>query len=147
MRISTPMFLRTSSTAKNMTFRTQCPNINDTLGHAGGDEALILLAEKINKLCNDNVIAARYGGDEFYLCAFGLKREEADKLFDTIVKSMDIELSYQSQCHHISVSLGAVYSPKKLPYTILFKEADQVLYKVKSIGKNSYRMIDHMGEI
>lgn len=122
-------------------------NINDTLGHAGGDEALILLAEKINKLCNDNVIAARYGGDEFYLCAFGLKREEADKLFDTIVKSMDIELSYQSQCHHISVSLGAVYSPKKLPYTILFKEADQVLYKVKSIGKNSYRMIDHMGEI
>ena len=40
----------------------------------------------------------------------------------------------------LSISLGAVYMTEKVPYEKLFKEADSVLYEVKTRGKNSFEI-------
>ena len=121
--------------------------VNDSLGHTGGDYALIKLAENLKELAPKNVIAARYGGDEFMLCIYNQSQEEAQQLIEKLVKDMDTKIVFQGCEHKLSISLGAVYAQELLPFTVLFVEADRVLYAVKANGKNSYRLIKHLDEI
>ena len=80
-------------------------SVNDTLGHAGGDEALKLLADTMRLVFGTHVLMARFGGDEFVLC----------------IQNRDQE-GVQAQLEK------------------LFKEADSVLYEVKTRGKNSFEI-------
>lgn len=121
--------------------------VNDTLGHAGGDEALILLARNMEKIFAENTLLARYGGDEFTLCVIGMSEQEVRDKLEQLVRSMDCEFTYQGNVRKLSISLGAVYTEQKLPMAILFKEADKVLYKTKEAGKNGYRLIHHLDGI
>lgn len=122
-------------------------SVNDVLGHAGGDEALLLFSRKLEKVFDGQAILARYGGDEFMLCMSGVREPEVRNIFSKLIQEMDMEFTYQAVTKHISISLGAVYAMQKLPFTVLFKEADKVLYKTKSEGKNNYRLIHHLDEI
>ena len=122
-------------------------NVNDTLGHAGGDEALLRLSYNLKKTFAENAVIARYGGDEFMLCASGMDEETARVRLAQLVESMDCQFTYQGLTQKLSISLGAVYTSQKLSMNILFKEADKVLYKTKEAGKNSYCLIRHLDEI
>ena len=122
-------------------------NVNDSLGHVGGDEALKRLASKLFKLSSEKVITARYGGDEFMICMFDITKEKADETFKRFVEEMDSYMPFQGNSQKISISLGGVYVKEILPLTLLFVEADKVLYCVKTAGKNNYRLINHLEEI
>lgn len=121
--------------------------VNDSLGHVGGDEALKRLASKLLKISSEKVIAARYGGDEFMICIFDTTKEKAEETFKNLVHEMDTRMQFQGNSQKISISLGGVYAKEILPLTLLFVEADKVLYCVKSEGKNNYRLINHLEEI
>lgn len=122
-------------------------SVNDSLGHAGGDEALKLLASRLDKISGTNTIVARYGGDEFVVCMFDIDKGDGQQIFRALVDGMNTDLNYQGLVHHLSISLGAVYSESMLPFATLFVEADKVLYHVKAAGKNGFRLISHMDEI
>lgn len=117
--------------------------VNDSLGHAGGDEALKLLAGRLDRISGENAVVARYGGDEFMLCIFNMGRSDVQKIFKELVGGMDTDLVFQGITHHLSISLGAVYSDKALPSAVLSVEADGVLYGVKARGKNGFELIEH----
>ncbi len=51
-------------------------SVNDSLGHLGGDKALKRLALKLDDISSDNIVCARYGGDEFVISMF----EAADEV-------------------------------------------------------------------
>lgn len=121
--------------------------VNDVLGHAGGDAALKLLADTLTRLFPNKAIAARYGGDEFMLCIYQTEEQEARALLAQLVQEMDREFIYQAVSKKISISVGAVYVQEKVLFEILYKEADKVLYHTKNHGKNGYSMIHHMDEI
>lgn len=121
--------------------------VNDVLGHAGGDAALRLLADALTRLFPKKAIAARYGGDEFMLCIYNTEEHEARALLAQLVHEMDREFLYQAVAKKISISVGAVYVEEKVLFEILYKEADKVLYHTKNHGKNGYHMIHHMDEI
>lgn len=121
--------------------------VNDSLGHVGGDEALKRLASKLLKISSENVITARYGGDEFMICMFDITKEKAEETFKRLVKEMDSYVPFQGNSQKISISLGGVYVKEILPLTLLFVEADKVLYCVKTAGKNNYKLINHLEEI
>ena len=121
--------------------------VNDSLGHAGGDEAIKRLASQLDQISSDQVITARYGGDEFVICMFDIRKEQAEGVFQKLVKEMDSDMLYQGKSHKISISLGGVYVDEMLSLALLFAEADKVLYCVKNAGKNNYRLIDHLEEI
>ena len=121
--------------------------VNDSLGHVGGDEALKRLASKLLKISSEKVITARYGGDEFMMCMFDVTREKAEDTFKRLVNEMDSYMPFQGNSQKISISLGGVYVKEILPLTLLFVEADKVLYCVKTAGKNNYRLINHLEEI
>ena len=118
-------------------------SVNDSLGHAGGDEALKLLAGRLDRMSGENTIVARYGGDEFVVCMFAVGQADGQKIFETLVSGMDTDMNYQGHIHHLSISLGAVYADHVLPFAALFVAADEVLYQVKSAGKNGFRLICH----
>ena len=54
-------------------------SVNDTLGHTGGDEALKLLARKLEYHMGETSVLGRYGGDEFVVALPNTSREEAEK--------------------------------------------------------------------
>ncbi len=118
-------------------------SVNDSLGHAGGDEALKLLAGRLDRMSGENTIVARYGGDEFVVCMFAVGQADGRKIFETLVSGMDTDMNYQGHIHHLAISLGAVYADHVLPFAALFVAADEVLYQVKSAGKNGFQLICH----
>lgn len=118
-------------------------SVNDSLGHAGGDEALRLLASRLDRMSGENTIVARYGGDEFVVCMFAVDKADGQKIFEALVDGMNTDMNYQGRIHHLSISLGAVYAESVLPHAVLFVEADKVLYQVKSAGKNNFKLIGH----
>ena len=120
-------------------------SVNDTLGHAGGDAALILLAQKLVSTFSDRAVVARYGGDEFMvLIPDLLQTSEAEYLFRRLVKRMDRLLIYNDQKKKLSISLGAVVVPDHVDFNTAFNLADDVLYKVKQKGKNNFQVVERI---
>lgn len=114
--------------------------VNDTLGHDGGDYALMYFADKLGQHMGTNSLVARYGGDEFVAVLTGVTEEDAKKRLDELVKSMNVSLGYAGNSRKISISVGAVYSKSMNSFEDMFHEADQVLYKAKEEGKNGYKL-------
>jgi diguanylate cyclase (GGDEF)-like protein len=116
--------------------------VNDSLGHEGGDIALKLLGDNLAEIERDNIICARYGGDEFMICMFDTTHDKAGGVLKDLIRKMNTDLVFHGVTHHISISIGAVYSETILPFHKLFGEADAVLYDVKANGKNGYKFIN-----
>ncbi len=114
--------------------------VNDTLGHAGGDVVLQLLAKKLEELFAENTVIARFGGDEFMLCTYRTDSEILTGLLEKLVKEMDVDFKYQELTRKISISVGAVYTEKSEEFDVLFENADKALYEAKEHGKNGYRI-------
>ncbi len=117
--------------------------VNDTLGHAGGDEALKLLARSLEELFGDRGAIARYGGDEFIFCIYGIEEARVRKLLTELVLKMCVELPYQGTITKISISLGAAITNRKANYAELFKSADKALYVAKENGKNGFHLVKY----
>ncbi len=117
--------------------------INDTYGHAIGDEVIKSLA----KLLSDNIkgqdIVARFGGEEFVLYLKDITPEAAAKFLDSICKKiaeLDIMLTEGKQIN-FTVSIG-VATTKYLSLSEMINSADKLLYKAKRSGKN--RSVDDL---
>lgn len=115
-------------------------SVNDSLGHEGGDCALVKLARILEADMGKNALICRYGGDEFMVFLEGVGEDEADSRIRKLVSDMDTELTYEDKTHKLSISVGAVYSETKMDTEGLFKMADEVLYRTKERGKNGYHI-------
>ena len=112
--------------------------VNDTLGHSGGDAALVKLAKTLDGVVGERGIVARYGGDEFVVLLIGVCKEEAERLYQKIVFRMRTSITYEQKVRRLSVSLGAVWSAGPKGYEELFDKADKELYAIKENGRNNY---------
>lgn len=112
--------------------------VNDELGHAGGDRALVILADCLKENFPKNCIVSRFGGDEFILCMKDVTKDEAARRLNRLVKAMDRDMLWEEKNKHLSISLGAVYAKGKPPKDVLIREADERLYHVKESGKNNW---------
>jgi diguanylate cyclase (GGDEF)-like protein len=98
--------------------------INDTQGHAAGDDALKRLAEVLEGIIREDDIAARLAGDEFVVLVVVRNVEQLDQT--------SLRLSERLDAHDLSVSVGAVFiddSHKSLDYWL--EEADRRMYSDK----------------
>lgn len=113
--------------------------VNDTYGHAFGDEVIRRIAEIIRYHKGSQGICARYGGEEFavilphkglndaILQAERIRREFEKEEFET----------EEGQIHHFSISLGVAEYNRQYPTASAFFEmADKALYEAKGTGKN-----------
>jgi len=114
--------------------------VNDTLGHKAGDEAIQLVAQKMNSIIRASDYAGRFGGDEFMLWI-----EDADG-GSAALKAQQL-LDYMSEVREkignpdlrLGASAGICMSRpgKDLLLSDLSERADTALYRVKNSGKNS----------
>jgi diguanylate cyclase (GGDEF)-like protein/PAS domain S-box-containing protein len=119
--------------------------INDTLGHAGGDELLKQLACRLKASLRETEIVARFGGDEFVIIQSDevLQREGAialaARLLDVVAKPFCLDGHNVT----ISTSIGIALAPEDgTDLGDLLKKADLALYRVKSEGKNNFNFFD-----
>lgn len=115
-------------------------HINDTLGHAVGDELLKEFARRLNKLLKSDDIIARLGGDEFVITLTNLSNEEEAAIFaDRIIERLDRPIHIGSYELFLSTSIGISFYPKD-GETIesLLKKSDIAMYESKKTGSNTY---------
>ena len=121
-------------------------NINDTLGHAAGDEILRFVAERMRGCTRSNDIAARLGGDEFTVLIE--KVETVSQLIpvvERLQKALREPLSLQGKLITIGSSIGiAISDPETDNVDSLLHKADLAMYRAKIMGKNQYVFYDSL---
>lgn len=119
--------------------------INDTFGHAAGDEVLIEVAKRIAKYIRSSDILIRYGGDELLLILHKENNKDYKKFFERIyklVKSEPIVLS-SGNIVHISLSIGVnLLAHKDSSLNEALKKADNALYLAKHNGRDCVKFFD-----
>lgn len=117
-------------------------SINDSLGHAIGDELLKAAALRLQNVVRKNDILVRLGGDEFMLLARNLSDMRiADDIASQIVETLRATFSLQGRELRISASVGiALYPFDGTDIETLMKKADIAMYQAKSAGRDQYQM-------
>ncbi len=116
-------------------------NINDSLGHAIGDELLIEVARRLKAQVRDSDTVARLGGDEFVVVLPAIKvREDAERIAAKIRVSLATPYILNGNPVDTTPSIGiALYPEHGDDAEALFKCADEAMYAVKNAGRNGYR--------
>lgn len=115
--------------------------VNDTYGHAVGDEVLIRFSEAIRAEIGDTVIPCRLGGDEFVLLYYGdVTKKKITVFAKRILSSVEEALAeIVKEYHQVSVSIGiARYPEDGATFAELYMNADKALYYVKQNGKRGF---------
>ncbi|MDW2779081.1 diguanylate cyclase domain-containing protein [Pseudomonas sp. YQ_6] len=108
--------------------------INDTLGHAVGDEVLISVAERVRAQLREQDLVARLGGDEFAVLLTPLHtRKDAEHIAEKIVASMKLPVQLDSgRSVSTSLSVGIAYYPDDgADPASLLNAADAAMYQAK----------------
>jgi diguanylate cyclase (GGDEF)-like protein/PAS domain S-box-containing protein len=115
--------------------------INDTLGHAVGDDMLVELAKRMKKLFNDEVLLARLGGDEFVV-TFIVERGKAEvkKIASQILAIIREPIHVHDYHLTTTASIGiALYPDDATAKDEIVKYADSAMYAAKEKGKDRYQ--------
>ncbi|MNS06729.1 putative diguanylate cyclase YfiN [compost metagenome] len=108
--------------------------INDTLGHAVGDEVLISVADRVRAQLREHDLVARLGGDEFAVLLTPLhSRQDAEHIAEKIVASMKLPVQLDSgRSIATSLSVGIAYYPDDgADPASLLNAADAAMYQAK----------------
>lgn len=113
-------------------------DINDTYGHAVGDEALIGVAARLKDSCRSVDIVARYGGEEFVIVMPETKLDSAVEAAERLRRRVDRRpLETEVGALEITISLGVTALSEDTPdLQTLLNRADQALLMAKSAGRN-----------
>jgi diguanylate cyclase (GGDEF)-like protein len=119
--------------------------VNDTFGHAKGDELLQQVVTRLRQAIRGGDTLARLGGDEFTLVLPNLRgRPDAEAVAAKILDNLREPFEIDRQPIHISVSIGIVIYPGDGDsIEELLRHADIAMYQVKSIVKDGYYFYDH----
>ncbi len=107
--------------------------INDTLGHASGDDMLIQMAARLRHFAPGGSIAGRLGADEFVIFWPGAGADEAERLAQVLVQELARPVTLQGRPRHASASIGIACGIPDGPDALL-READAAMYAAKRQG-------------
>ncbi len=115
--------------------------INDTLGHAVGDDLLRLVAQRLKSCLRGTDTVARIGGDEFIVLMTNISdRQDVSSLSDKLLR--ELLLPFQIKNHELFVTLSAglcVYPDDESDVDMMLQKADIAMYHAKALGRNNYK--------
>lgn len=115
-------------------------NINDTLGHAIGDELLVKVAKRLKALLRQVDTLSRQGGDEFVIILPGVSVDDAAHMAKRVLQTIEQPIKLEENELIITASVGiALYPNDGKDCDTLFKCADAAMYLAKQNGRNNYR--------
>jgi diguanylate cyclase (GGDEF)-like protein/PAS domain S-box-containing protein len=159
------LFLDRLQKTQNLAFRNKAPvslfyldldefkAINDTMGHAAGDEILKEASRRLISTLRDSDVAARLGGDEFALLLPGADVDAAEQIANKILKMFRKPYLIGETTAALGASIGiAIYPKNGKEGETLISNADAAMYNAKknNLGFSFYsesmeHILDHYG--
>ena len=117
-------------------------SINDTIGHDGGDAAIVAVADALRATTRASDVAARFGGDEFLVGWMGSRGSLVPARLAERISDHVAAAHIGSTAHPVALacSIGmAVSEPSDTTIGMLIERADEALYDAKARGKGQTR--------
>ncbi len=118
--------------------------VNDTYGHAAGDEVLRVIARRLKENIRSSDFAFRLGGDEFAVLVF-LKKEttEINGFMPRFLETLRAPIDFEGRELCVGASIGVSFYPDSDENPDeLIRKADIALYEAKENGRNCFRVYD-----
>ncbi len=116
--------------------------VNDSLGHAAGDEVLVEVAKRLSSLLRPGDTAARLGADEFAVLLENPSEAEAAELAEQILKVLLFPIVVQGKEVVLSGSIGIALGELGDDAEELLRNADVAMYTAKAAGKRQFRTFE-----
>lgn len=123
--------------------------VNDTKGHAVGDELLIQVSNRLSEIIGNNGLVARIGGDEFSMIIYNVASlEELKQTAEELLLRFKEPFFIDDFILRMTCSIGIAIFPESGTNTeMIMKNADSAMYQVKNTRKNDYLFsINHVGQ-
>lgn len=115
--------------------------VNDTYGHAAGDEVLRSVAGIIKQELRESDIPSRYGGEEFAVLLPYTSIEDAKVVGERLRKAVEkASIPIEEQNISVTISMGLAEFNREETGEQLFERADKALYEAKTNGRNQVRV-------
>jgi len=115
-------------------------NINDSMGHAFGDQVLIDVAQRLKRCLRDVDTLCRLGGDEFVVFVQDVDAHGAEVLARRLQDAMSQAFQIDGMTFSVGCSMGvALYPEDGKTLDALIQCADTAMYLVKARGRGSFR--------
>lgn len=124
-------------------------HVNDTLGHATGDEVLRVTANRVSSTLRGRAMVARLGGDEFVIVLNDVPDEAAAIHIAERVRSSvgePISIRDSSRVVAVTMSVGIALAAAGLGAQGQLRNADLALYRAKRAGRDRVAIADERGE-
>ncbi|MDD3517423.1 MAG: sensor domain-containing diguanylate cyclase [Chromatiales bacterium] len=118
--------------------------INDTHGHATGDDLLVEIARRLKECLREGDTLARLGGDEFVAVLVDLEDfADCERVLRRMLQVVETPVPHANGALRVSVSIGVTLFPgdDADPDTLL-RHGDQAMYEAKRAGRNRYHLFD-----
>ncbi len=108
-------------------------DINDTLGHKEGDNALIDIANILRTSYRESDVVARIGGDEFVVIPVGTAGDCIEMIISRLQEKLDDHNKKSNRSYKLSVSVGIAYYDPENPCSVdeLLVQGDKMMYEQK----------------
>lgn len=119
--------------------------INDTHGHAAGDQLLKTVANRMKMALREGDTLARIGGDEFVAVLLDLDNTDASEpMLSRLIEAAAQPVNVDGLVLQVTASLGVTFYPQAddVDADQLLRQADQAMYLAKQGGKNRYQIFD-----
>lgn len=120
-------------------------NINDSLGHAVGDQFLARVARVLERVVGDKGTISRLGGDEFVVLADSVQSpDQAADFVDKLLLQLNVPIQLNEHAIHPAASIGiAIYPEDGSCAEDLIRHADIAMYSAKAAGSNQWCFFKH----
>ncbi|MGH8975770.1 MAG: putative bifunctional diguanylate cyclase/phosphodiesterase, partial [Acidimicrobiia bacterium] len=120
--------------------------LNDSLGHAAGDELLVEVAARLRDTMRAEDTVARFGGDEFVVLCDGVADQaEAEAMAGRLAAVLAGPITVAGEETTVTVSIGIAYAPPTsmgdTPESLV-RDADAAMYRAKEQGRNRHAVFD-----
>ena len=113
--------------------------INETWGHAAGDEVLSQIAQRLKRCIGPQELVARLSGDEFVLVLREANRERVAQRCAQLVHEVQQPISTGQHVHYLTISMGIACAPQDASHPeALLEMADIALNEARDAGRNQW---------
>jgi diguanylate cyclase (GGDEF)-like protein len=111
--------------------------VNDSVGHAAGDQLLGIVAQRLRACVKDGDTVARLAGDEFTVILRNVSEPEAaSQVAERIIESLKTPVNLAGRDHHVQGSIGMTLFPDDgSSIEELMRNADGAMYRAKDMGR------------